>query len=84
MGGVGDGLLVDLLVRHLSVRHDHQNVVGVLVAADVHGFLDERHEVGRTGHRDGRRLLVVDAKHLYKRRFGAFIKKRRSVDPLIK
>ncbi len=62
----GDRLLVDLLVRHLPVGDDHEDVIGVLLPADLHGFLDQWHEVRGTRADDPRCRLIVDTQHLWK------------------
>jgi hypothetical protein len=52
----------------LPVGHDHQNVIGVLLLADLHCPLDQRHKVGGPAHGNGGHLFVVDAEHLWRKR----------------
>lgn len=47
------------VVRHLAVRNDDQNVVGLRLTHERDGCVDHRRKVGRSGKHELRRKLLV-------------------------
>ena len=63
-GGLHDGVHGGLVLRHLAVGDDEQDVVGGLLLHDADGLPDERGEAGRPAQADLGGHAVVTLKHL--------------------